>query len=177
MPLGSRLVLALVMAVLGSAGARAGQSAGSWTDPPARAPAPQSEAPAAAAPPKVEAPPVQRAAPPVARAETPRKPAKAVRREARRVTPQRPRIVARAAPREARVERRVVQAAPRRLRYAEPLPVGVVPTREAMADPRLERLGSAEAAGYLVVRRRTIVYPDGRAIRIYRPAEEGGLFD
>ena len=45
------------------------------------------------------------------------------------------------------------------------------------AVPSLERLGSAEAAGYLVVRRRTIVYPDGRAIRIYRPAEEGGLFD
>ncbi|WP_342109942.1 hypothetical protein [Methylobacterium sp. SI9] len=37
------------------------------------------------------------------------------------------------------------------------------------ADERFDRLSSAEAAGYLVVRRRTVLFPDGRALRVYRP--------
>jgi hypothetical protein len=181
MPLGARLVIAAAMAVLGAAGVQAGQSAGSWTDPPARTPSvqpeaePAKEAPKAAAP----APAAQQAAPPVARAEAPRKPARAARRETRRTTA-RPRVAARAVPR-VQEERRAVYAArpaPRRLRYAEPMPVGIAPLPgETMADPRMERLSSAEAAGYLVVRRRTVVYPDGRAIRIYRPLEAGDEFD
>lgn len=36
-------------------------------------------------------------------------------------------------------------------------------------DPRLERLWSAEEAGYLAVRGRHVAYPDGRVLRIYRP--------
>jgi hypothetical protein len=44
------------------------------------------------------------------------------------------------------------------------------------ADERLERLGAAEAAGYLVVRRRTVEFPDGRSLRVYRPDDEGEPF-
>lgn len=40
-------------------------------------------------------------------------------------------------------------------------------------DARLERLGPAVHSGYLVMRRRTVEYPDGRVIRFYRPADEG----
>jgi hypothetical protein len=39
------------------------------------------------------------------------------------------------------------------------------------ADERLDRLSSAAAAGYVVVRRRTVVFPDGRTLRVYRPDE------
>ena len=40
-------------------------------------------------------------------------------------------------------------------------------------DERLDRLSSAQAAGYLVVRRRTVQFPDGRTLRVYRP-DDGG---
>ncbi|GJD35861.1 hypothetical protein [Methylobacterium aerolatum] len=40
-------------------------------------------------------------------------------------------------------------------------------------DERFDRLSTAVPSGYLVMRRRTIEYPDGRTIRIYRPAEDG----
>ena len=44
------------------------------------------------------------------------------------------------------------------------------------ADERLERLRAAEAAGYLVVRRRSVEFPDGRSLRVYRPDDEGEPF-
>ena len=42
------------------------------------------------------------------------------------------------------------------------------------ADEAMERLKAAEAAGYLVVRRRSVEFPDGRSLRTYRPLEDGG---
>ncbi|WP_245295941.1 hypothetical protein [Methylobacterium sp. C1] len=43
-------------------------------------------------------------------------------------------------------------------------------------DDRLDRLSSAQAAGYVVVHRRTVQFPDGRTLRVYRPDDEGEPF-
>lgn len=40
-------------------------------------------------------------------------------------------------------------------------------------DERLDRLSTAVRSGYLVMRRSTVEYPDGRMIRVYRPIENG----
>lgn len=46
----------------------------------------------------------------------------------------------------------------------------------ADGDDRLRRIAAAQAAGYLVVRSRSVQFPDGRMIRSYRPYEdEDGL--
>ena len=42
-------------------------------------------------------------------------------------------------------------------------------------DQRLDRLSTAVGSGYLVMRRRTVEYPDGRVIRFYRPVEDDGM--
>ncbi|MCJ2062323.1 hypothetical protein MKK63_06355 [Methylobacterium sp. J-088] len=54
--------------------------------------------------------------------------------------------------------------------YARYRPYGYGPGYgPGYADERLDRLHSAAAAGYLVVRRRTVQFPDGRTLRVYRP--------
>jgi hypothetical protein len=54
--------------------------------------------------------------------------------------------------------------------YARYRPYGYGPGYgPGYADERLDRLHSAESAGYLVVRRRTVQFPDGRTLRVYRP--------
>jgi hypothetical protein len=40
-------------------------------------------------------------------------------------------------------------------------------------DERLERLGTAVRSGYLAMGRRSVVYPDGRVIHVYRPIDAG----
>ncbi|MGT2479962.1 hypothetical protein ACU4GR_16300 [Methylobacterium oryzae CBMB20] len=56
-------------------------------------------------------------------------------------------------------------------------PTGTAPAyAPGYVDERLDRLSSAEAAGYLVVRRRTVQFPDGRTLRVYRPDDAGEAF-
>jgi hypothetical protein len=182
MPYAARSGLAVLLLVLGVGGASAEPAAGStWTDPPARRPA--AEKPSAAEP---------KAAAPVAAtpAAVPQgRPAPAARKAvAARRTPER---AARGAPPTKRVA-----SAPRRVRVAAHARAVHAPQVEAVAPPppppgyaryraygygpgygyapgpadeRLDRLSSAEAAGYLVVRRRTVQFPDGRTLRVYRP--------
>jgi hypothetical protein len=87
-------------------------------------------------------------------------------------TTRRPRVAA-ASPRVAAGPRIAAEAPPLppgAYGYARYRPYGYGPGYgPGYADERLDRLSSAEAAGYLVVRRRTVVFPDGRALRVYRP--------
>lgn len=182
MPYGARTSLAaLVLALaLGAAGACAEPASG-WTDPPARkaAPAtspaeaqkavpPPASTPAAAAPARkaVAARPVQK------RVATRRAP------EAKRVATTAPRPRVAAAPARPMRPHRMVAVAPP---PPPPLPDGYPRYRAynygpGYADERLERLRAAEAAGYLVVRRRSVEFPDGRSLRVYRPDDEGEPF-
>ncbi len=177
MPIRSPLGLGLALAalVLTSSGARAEPPAGTWTDPPARSAAPAADTPA---PPRAEATPERAAKPSIkaagsaapVRAEPVRK--KSVR-AARTHTPRRA-VVAR------RPEPAMRSATVRPVRIARPLhrdwpaaePVYVMPHAYDPRDPRLERLWSAEEAGYLAVRGRHVAYPDGRTLRIYRPGRD-----
>ncbi|MDP4003819.1 hypothetical protein [Methylobacterium sp. NEAU K] len=190
MPYGARTSLAalILSLALGVTGACAEPASGTtWTDPPAHRPVPEkppAEARKAATPaPSTPAAASQGVQPaPVAR--------KAL--AAHRV---RPRVaVHRAAPSPKRVaataRRARVAAAPvrtvrqPRLVAAEPPPPppgGTARYRTygygpGYADERLERLSAAEAAGYLVVRRRTVEFPDGRSLRVYRPVDEAEPF-
>ncbi|SFL26673.1 hypothetical protein [Methylobacterium pseudosasicola] len=186
MPYGARpslaaLILSLTLGVTG-AGA---QSASGWTDPPARKPAapsaspaePQKAAPPPASTPAAAAPATARkavAAQPVRKRLATRHAAPAAKRVA--ATPHRPRIAAAAPARTIRAPRMVAVAPP------PPPPRDDYPRYRAYnygpgyADERLERLRAAEAAGYLVVRRRTVEFPDGRSLRVYRPDDEGEPF-
>lgn len=180
------LGVALAALVLAQPGARAEPSAGTWTDPP-----PRSAAPAAVAPPRAE--PAQAAEPAAKSAikSAVRSAATAsarsepkVRKSAHtaRATPSRRTVAAR--PVVARHERSVRRAPVRPIRVArpvyrdwpsaEPAPQPYYPMPQAYdpRDPRLERLWSAEEAGYLAVRGRHVAYPDGRVLRIYRPRGE-----
>ncbi|MCJ2012947.1 hypothetical protein [Methylobacterium sp. J-076] len=141
-----------------------------WTDPPARQPD-ATAAPAPAAP-----------ATPAAVSRPPREEARAVRparavplRSASRKN--RIRVVHRARPPQvAAVPERAPRVAvmgparPPMRRYGYPIysQAGFPPSYE---DERLDRLSTAVGSGYLVVRRRTVEYPDGRMIRFYRPVE------
>ena len=128
------------------------------------------------------------------------KPLRGPMREARRARPQvvaevprariaTPRLVER---RDARpVVRRVVTRAytPRTFAAAPPYPYAPLPVGRvvgpvdgernpifAEGDDRTRRIAAAQAAGYLVVRARSVQYPDGRMVRSYRPYdEEDGL--
>ncbi len=54
---------------------------------------------------------------------------------------------------------------------------GVVPDAGgpfAYEDDRARRIRQAQEAGYLVVRSRSVEFPDGRRLRTYRPYEEDG---
>ncbi|MGU3420160.1 hypothetical protein ACLBYB_17305, partial [Methylobacterium sp. D54C] len=103
-----------------------------------------------------------------------------------------------AAPRRARVAAapaRSVRAAPQAVAAAPPPPEGYARYRaynygpgygyepgyaqgytQGYTDDRLDRLSSAQAAGYVVVHRRTVQFPDGRTLRVYRPDDEGEPF-
>ncbi|AWN37902.1 hypothetical protein [Methylobacterium radiodurans] len=182
MPIRSQLGLGLALAsfVLAQSGARAQPPAGTWTDPPARSAAPAAK-PASdpvAEPAVKPAEPVKlRAAKPAvaapARAEAPRK--KPVR-AARAASPRRV-VAARPA---RRPEPAVRSAVVRSVRIARPSyrdwqgaePVYVVQRVYDPRDPRLERLWSAEEAGYLTVRGRHVAYPDGRILRIRPSGDE-----
>ncbi len=178
MPIRSPLGLGFALAalVLTQPGARAEPSAGTWTDPP-----PKSAAPAAVAPTRAE--PAQAAEPAdkSAAATAPVRSESKVGKSARtvRAAPSRRTVAAR--PVVVRPERSVRRVPVRPVRVARALhrdwppaePVGQayypMPRTYDPRDPRLERLWSAEEAGYLAVRGRHVAYPDGRVLRIYRP--------
>ncbi|MCJ2123372.1 hypothetical protein [Methylobacterium sp. J-077] len=182
MPYGARTSLAalILSLALGATGARAEQASG-WTDPPARKPAAAASPAEAqkAAPPPASTPaaaaPVRKAvaARPVRTRIVTRRPAPEAKRVA--TTAHRPRVAA-ATVRTVRPHRMVAVAPP-----PPPLPDGYPRYRAynygpGYADERLERLRAAEAAGYLVVRRRSVEFPDGRSLRVYRPDDEGEPF-
>ncbi|MCJ2056728.1 hypothetical protein MKL09_09190 [Methylobacterium sp. J-048] len=181
MPYGARTSLAalILSLALGATGARAEQASG-WTDPPARKPAPAASPAEAqkAVPPPASSPaaaaPARKAvaARPVQKRVATHRPAPEAKRVA--TTAHRPRVAA-APVRTVRPHRMVAVAPP-------PPPPDAYPRYRAYnygpgyADERLERLRAAEAAGYLVVRRRTVEFPDGRSLRVYRPDDEGEPF-
>jgi hypothetical protein len=161
-----------------------------WTDPPARSAAETKPAPAPAASPDPSGE-ASKAAP--VEAKRPTRAAVRAPRTARRYTEARVRVthpaasfsaprrqavrtVARA-PAAAPAVRRVAQ---RPAPYAARPPVvrysyGVVPDSTGpfvYEDDRARRIRQAQEAGYLVVRSRSIEFPDGRRLRTYRPYEE-----
>ncbi|GJE61033.1 hypothetical protein [Methylobacterium trifolii] len=181
MPVGARRSLVGAVLLGLALGPAQGQPApgGAWTDPPARAPVAN---PAPATPPgrtetparQVEAPPAPE---PIVRTEA-SAPGRGLRQRTA-VRPQR-RIVARVAvlPRPRRVAAVPHRAAASRVaryeRYAAPYPVGrVAAPEDGYGDERLGRLRAATEAGYIVMRRRSVEFPDGRSLRIYRPVEDG----
>ncbi len=201
MPHGARTSLAALMLVLGIGGASAESVATTWTDPPAhKAASPK----APAADPKAAAPAPSastQAATPAAATETR---AGAARRKAvaARRAPERKTARAASAPKRVDAARRArVAAAPARtvrgtpqvVAAAPPPPEGYARYRaynygpgygygyapgyaSGYTDDRLDRLSSAQAAGYVVVHRRTVQFPDGRTLRVYRPDDEGEPF-
>lgn len=193
MPHGARTSLAALILLLGVGSVTAEPAAGTtWTDPPARKPTAEARAsdrktatPAAASPSVKSSPPSSVPSTPAAVADkTP--PARTTRKAAPRRAPSRiaarhtapkrlaaaahkPRIAA--APPRAIADPRIAMAPPPPPQgYARYRPYGYGPGYgPGVADERLDRLSSAEAAGYVVVRRRTVVFPDGRTLRVYRP--------
>ncbi|KQO74920.1 hypothetical protein [Methylobacterium sp. Leaf89] len=82
------------------------------------------------------------------------------------------RTVARAQDRQDPAVRRVTTRPPV-MRYS----YGVVPESTGpfgYEDDRARRIRQAQEAGYLVVRSRSVEFPDGRRLRTYRPYEEEG---
>ncbi|KQU19141.1 hypothetical protein ASG63_08380 [Methylobacterium sp. Leaf94] len=171
-----------------------------WTDPPPRgtdeAKAPLAKVPLAKAPlakssqtkapvTKPEAPEQAAAAPAEARRPTHaavRTPKSARGNTQARVRVARPaaspsrrpavRTVARAQDRQDPAVRRVTTRPPV-MRYS----YGVVPESTGpfgYEDDRARRIRQAQEAGYLVVRSRSVEFPDGRRLRTYRPYEEEG---
>lgn len=177
MPIGMRSSLIALALCTGfgaawAAGSSGGDKPSTWSDPPARTEAAK--------------PAAQAAKPPLPAAASA---AQQKERVAKRATPRRERSA------ERRKSPRVAKASPRASRHhyaarrAPPM-IGTAPTgprvvyREYPAysaatyppdydDERLDRLSTAVPSGYLVMRRRTVEYPDGRTLRIYRPAQDG----
>lgn len=199
MPHGARSGLAVLVLCLTlgapAVGAPQGGAGSTWSDPPARELG--TAKPAAAAP---QAMPAASSAP----TPTTRKAATDAPRPARKVA-RSPKAAPRermATRREALPRRHAVAAAPRPARVAtarveRPRPPRVVaatpPTQDRRpygyrpygygvgygprdADDHLERLQSAAEAGYLVVRRRSVEFPDGRSLRVYRPFDADGPY-
>lgn len=167
MPHGVRSSLIAALLCTGFAAHAAGGS--TWTDPPARHPEVAKPAPQAAAPETpaaVSAPARKEARVKRRKAEAPRK--IAVRPRSVRVAHGAP--PPRALP--ARTSRMVSMQPPRAYRYSTYSEAGFPPSYE---DQRLDRLSTAVGSGYLVMRRRTVEYPDGRVIRFYRPVEDDGI--
>jgi hypothetical protein len=193
MPHGARTSLAALILLLGVGGATAEPATGTtWTDPPTHKPAGASASDRKAAAPAPAAAPTA-STPAAVAAEARPVPAKRERAArhaptrttatrsapariaARRPAPERLAAAVRrtrvaAAPPRALVDPRVVAMVPPPEGYARYRPYGYGPGYSlGYADERLDRLHSAEAAGYLVVRRRTVQFPDGRTLRVYRP--------
>ncbi|WP_236960324.1 hypothetical protein [Methylobacterium durans] len=63
-------------------------------------------------------------------------------------------------------------ATPARYPYAVagPVPAGYG-YGYTVPDERLRRIREAQTAGYIVLRQRSVVFPDGRSLRTYRPYE------
>ena len=189
MPHGARTTLATLVLLLGIGAATAEPGPGTtWTDPPARQPA--AEAPAvdrkaadrtvtdkkpakaaASTPAAVTATAAETRPPPATRkADARRASARVAVRHStpkRRVAASRKTRLAAVPPRAIR-EPQVVAATPLLppQGYARYRPYGYGP---GYTDERLDRLSSAQAAGYVVVHRRTVLFPDGRTLRVYRP--------
>ncbi|MGH1589833.1 hypothetical protein ACRBEV_17715 [Methylobacterium phyllosphaerae] len=196
MPYGARTSLAALILVLGLGGASAEPAATTWTDPPAHKPAAET---APAADRKAVAPVPAVSTPAAASSDIK---TTSARRKAVAARPARERTVARsrspvakriaATPRRARVAAtrvRTIRRAPQVAAAAPPPPptegyaryraYGYGPgygEAPGYADDRLDRLSSAQAAGYLVVHRRTVQFPDGRTLRVYRPDDGGEPF-
>jgi hypothetical protein len=195
MPYGARTSLVALILALGLGGASAEPAPGTtWTDPPAHKPAaakaPAADqkaaaAPIASTPAASDARPAPAARKAVAARRAPernaaRRPAPAAKRLA--VAPRRARLAA-APARPLRSSPQIVADAPppaapvegyaRYRAYGYGPGYGYAP---GYADERMDRLSSAQAAGYLVVRRRTVQFPDGRTLRVYRPDDEGEPF-
>lgn len=167
MPHGVRSSLIAALLCTGFAAHAADGS--TWTDPPARQPEAAKPAPQAAKPetPAAVSAPVRKEVRVKRRSvEAPRR--VAVRHRRVRVAHEAPppRMVPAHAP------RIVAMAPPRRYVYRTYSEAGFPPSYE---DQRLDRLSTAVGSGYLVMRRRTVEYPDGRVIRYYRPVEDDGM--
>lgn len=203
MPYGARTSLAALILLFGVGGASAEPAAGTtWTDPPVHKPA--AEKPPAANQ-KAAAPAATASTASTPAAATPAvRPSRAARKAvAARRAPERKVARSTRAPRRvvASARRARVAAAPVRTFHAPRVVSRFVPQVVAVAPPpppegypryrpygygpgyapgyvdeRLDRLSSAEAAGYLVVRRRTVQFPDGRTLRVYRPDDAGEAF-
>jgi len=168
MPHGVRSSLIAALLCTGFAAHAAGGS--TWTDPPARQPEAAKPGPEAAKPetPAAVSAPVRKEARVKRRtAEAPRRVAVRPRRvRVAREAPPPPRMVHARAP-------RIVAMEPRhRYVYRTYSEAGFLPSYD---DQRLDRLSTAVGSGYLVMRRRTVEYPDGRVIRYYRPVEDDGM--
>ncbi|MDR7035899.1 hypothetical protein J2X36_000635 [Methylobacterium sp. BE186] len=192
MPRGARCSLgaALLLGLAGILPVRAEEAASPparpWTDPPARgsaatpAPAPQAENPIKAAEPSAPSRPAGRAAVAQRKAGPSRAalrvgaPAHRPVRTARlreRTPVVRVLHPTRAPVRVARAPRFAPYAAtPVRYPYAASGPVPAV-YGYTVADERLRRIREAQSAGYIVLRQRSVVFPDGRSLRTYRPYE------
>lgn len=188
MPLGMRsslIALALSVGLATGVAAQEGRPASTWTDPPDRKSEPAK--PAAEAPKPVTPGASSKADRPSGMAMS-RRERKASRRPEKRPTtvaqaPRRSHHIARIERPVARSSRSVVAQAIRRPDARLNRPVMVYrsyPVYSAVRfppdyeDERLDRLSTAVRSGYLVVHRRTVVYPDGRLIRFYRPTEDDG---
>lgn len=193
--------LALVLGVLpalAQAQTPASSTSGrTWTDPPPRGTA-EAE-PATTKSPSIKSPGTTPAATPEAPRQAAAAPAEARRpthaavrtpktaraKSARGNTQARVRV---ARPAAAPARRPAVRTVARAQDYQDPairrmtmrLPVvrysyGVVPESSGpfvYEDDRARRIRQAQEAGYLVVRSRTVEFPDGRRLRTYRPYEE-----
>jgi hypothetical protein len=173
-------------------------SARPWTDPPARGaaeakPGPRADTPAEAKAPETretskrtaaaKRPPTPVASRSTHAAAPPQKvaaarPAHRIKVAARAVVPHRPVVSAVPRTRVASPAIRVVTMRP--AAYAPPPPafrggyaMEAAPFRPmSYEDERLRRIRQAQAAGYLVVRARSVEFPDGRRLRTYRPYVE-----
>ena len=191
MPHGARTPLAaLIMSLALAAPAAWAEPGSTWTDPPARKPAPVTS-PAEArtpAPPSASTPAASTTA---AKAPVAARKAVAARSAPQRMATHRAAPAPESAPLRVAAHRARVAAAPARIArphrmvtIAPPPPpqsrywsYGYGPGYgSGYADDRLERLRAAEAAGYMVVRRRTVEYPDGRSRGVAGPDAEGDRY-
>jgi len=158
------LLLSTPLAPPAAAQDGASQPGAAWQDPPARLP----PTPAAKAPktetrerPVAEAKPKARKV--VREVRAPRRVRVSERREtSRRIETVRPAHTRRVAmtPRGSVVAQYPAYAGP-------PVVYG-----RTLEDERLARIRAAQAAGYIVVRSRSVEFPDGRSLRTYRPYED-----
>jgi hypothetical protein len=155
-----------------AAGSPGGDKPSTWSDPPARTEAAKPAEPTTKPPLPAAASAAQQKDRTAERA-TPRRERRAERRKTRRIVKAPP-----VAPRHHYAARRAPPMAgtapggPRVL-YRDYPAYSAATYPPDYDDERLDRLSTAVPSGYLVMRRRTVEYPDGRILRIYRPAQDG----